>query len=178
MWASSIVLSTVLCAMASVATAQTREWDEELEDTSKSWKEVEAQIPAFPRNEDLVKVEAGRGPHQFFVDARSVTLGSDGVVRYTAVTKTGGGATNVSFEGMRCETREQKVYAIGHADRTWARARESKWQRIELRELTPHRYVLYREYFCADRTRPTTPRQAIEALKRGSSLSSVRNNLD
>ena len=178
MRASSIFLAIVLYAHGSGVAAQMRDGNEDVEDTSKSWKEVEAQLPAYPKTEDLVKVEASRGPHQFFVDARSVTLGSDGVVRYTAVTKTGGGATNVSFEGMRCETREQKVYALGHADTTWARVRESKWQRIEHRELTPHRYVLYREYFCADRLRPTPPRRAIEALRRGSSLSSLRSNFD
>jgi hypothetical protein len=171
------ILAVTCWQLAWGAAAQTRDWDEDFDDGKKSWKEIEAQIPAYPGPDDLVRVDAGRTLHQFYVDTKSVTLGTDGIVRYTAVTKAGGGATNVTFEGMRCETREQKVYALGHRDKTWARVRDPKWQRIEQRELTPHRYVLYREYFCTERTRPTPPRQAIDALRRGSSVA-ARTNFD
>ena len=148
--------------------AQWREWDAEFDEDKKSWKEIQAQIPPYPKPENLVQLKAGNvTSHRFYVDASSVSLGEDGVMRYTVVVKTTGGATNVTFEGMRCETRERKVYAIGHSDGTWVRARDPKWQRIELRELTPYYYVLYREYFCSGAHARPPPKQAVEALKAG-----------
>jgi hypothetical protein len=169
-------LSVAVCLLAFAAwalpsAAQWREWDTDFDEDKKSWKEIEAQIPAYPRPENLVRVQTGAATsHEFYVDANSVSVGEDGVVRYTVVVKTGGGATNVTFEGMRCRTRERKLYAIGHADHTWVRAREPQWQRFTLRDLTPHHHTLYHDYFCSAPTRPTPPRRAIDALKRGTSL--------
>jgi hypothetical protein len=149
------------------ASAQWREWDADFDEDKKSWKEIEARIPPYPKPENLVRVQTGAAtPHQFFLDANSLTLGEDGVMRYTVVVKTAGGANNVTFEGMRCETREQKLYAVGHTDNTWVRARDPKWQRIVLRDLTPHHHTLYYDYFCPERIRATPPKQALEALRR------------
>jgi hypothetical protein len=148
--------------------AQWREWDADFDEDKKSWKEIEARIPPYPKPENLLRVQTGAAtPHQFFVDANSVTLGEDGVMRYTVVARTEGGATNVTFEGMRCETRQQKLYAIGHSDNTWVRARDPKWQPVVLRDLTPHHHTLYYDYFCSERIRATPPKQALEALRRG-----------
>lgn len=151
-------------------------WEDEYDAGRKSWKEIQAQIPAYPRPENLVPLEAGsETPHRTFIDVASISVGSDGVVRYTTVLRTAGGATNVTFEGMRCETREGKLYAIGHGDGTWARARNPQWQRILLRDLRPHQYVLYREYFCPSPATPTQPRVAIDALRRGQGLATARS---
>jgi hypothetical protein len=95
------------------------------------WREIEAPLPPYPREHDLLPVDVGSATaHRFFVDARSVSLGADGVMRYTIVIRTEGGATNVAFEGMRCATRERKVYALGRNDGTWVPARDPGWQRI------------------------------------------------
>jgi len=169
-------LLLVLAGAAAATAAQSAStWEADFDEDTKSWKEIEAQIPPYPREQNLILVEAGsETSHRFYVDAASVSVGKDGVVRYTTVVKTSGGATNVSFEGMRCETREQKLYALGHRDGTWARARDPKWQRIVLRDLQPHRYMLYREFFCASRTQPTPPKQALDALRRGVGLAQSR----
>ena len=165
-WAAIAALAVV-----SHAHAQWRGWDADFDEETKSWKEIQAQIPPYPKPQNLILLEAGSATsHKFYVDAASVSVGEDGVVRYTTVIKAAGGATNVAFEGMRCETREGKLYAIGHADGTWVRARNPKWQRILLRDLKPHHYVLYREYFCPSPAVPTPPRLAIEALRRGVGL--------
>jgi hypothetical protein len=157
-----------------VAAAQpSGSWEGDFDDDTKAWKEIQAQIPPYPKDQNLVLVEAGGAtPHRFYVDTASVSLGDDGIVRYTTVVKTAGGATNVSFEGMRCETREQKLYALGRSDGTWVRARKPEWQRVVLRDLQPHRHTLYREFFCPIPARPTPAKQAVEALRRGVGLSS------
>src|ERR1700687_1379635 len=172
--------SIVLCLLAFAtwalpAGAQWREWDADFDEDKKSWKEIEARIPPYPKPENLVRIQTGAAtPHQFLIDANSVSLGEDGVMRYTVVVKTAGGATNVTFEGMRCETRQQKLYAVGHSDNTWVRARDPKWQRVVLRDLTPHHHTLYYDYFCPERTHATPPKQAIEALKRGTGFAQSR----
>lgn len=175
-----LVLIAVLVPLAASGEPNTTDrpwsrWEYDYDEGRKSWKEIQAQLPAYPKAENLIAIDAGSAtPHRFFIDAASVSIGEDGVVRYTAVTRTGGGATNVTFEGMRCETREGKLYAIGHSDGTWARPRDAQWQRIVLRDLKPYPFVLYREYFCPSPARPTPVRVALEALKRGVGLSTSR----
>lgn len=169
-------LEKFIAVLALAATTQVHAqwsgWEADFDEESKGWKEIQAKIPPYPKAENLIVVEAGsETPHKFYVDAASVSDGEDGVVRYTTVIKAAGGATNVAFEGMRCETREGKLYALGHADGTWVRARNPKWQRILLRDLKPHHYVLYREYFCPSPARPTPAKLAVEALRQGVGLS-------
>lgn len=160
------LLCLLLAAPATLTAAQWRLWDREEEE--KAWQEIEAPIPAYPQAHNLVAVDVGSATsHQFFVDAPSVSLGQDGVMRYTVVIKASGGATNVAFEGMRCETRERRVYALGRGDGTWVPARDSAWQRIVPHDLAPYRFVLYREYFCPTPARPPSAKQALDALRRG-----------
>jgi hypothetical protein len=165
-----LVCFVALAFIPGVALAQWAGWDYDFDEEKKSWKEIEAQIPPYPSPKNLLYLEAGGGGHRLYIDANSVSRGEDGVMRYTAVVKASGGATNVSFEGMRCETREQKTYALGHSDGSWARARSPQWRRIELREILPYHYVLYREYFCPSRTRPPTAWEAVDALKQSRSI--------
>ena len=145
--------------------------DSLFEDKSSEWKEIEAPLPPFPSDRNLVQLQMGtRDTHRYFVDSTSVSLGTDGVMRYTFVVKTAGGATNVSFEGIRCDTRERKIYASGRSDGTWASARDPQWRWIERNVGVPVHYSLWREYFCAERKRPTPPQRAVDAIRRGTPL--------
>jgi hypothetical protein len=158
----------VLLLLPGMAAAQGRQFESDFDDERKTWKEIEAKLPAYPRPENLIAFDAGGAtPHRFFIDAPSVSVGEDGVVRYTLVIRTAGGATNVSFEGIRCETREQKTYAVGHSDGTWSRARESRWRRIEYREINQHHAALYKEYFCDGGSPVRRAADAVNALKYG-----------
>ena len=146
-------------------------FEADFENDTKAWREVAAQIPPYPKGANLVRIPTGTATsHQFFVDPGSLALGEDGVMRYTVVTRTAGGATNVTFEGIRCETRERKIYALGHSDGSWARSRKAEWQRIVLRDLTPYSHTLYHQFFCNERTRPTPVRIALDALRQGRGL--------
>lgn len=150
---AALVVAAALAASVSAALAQWRGWDADFDEERKPWKEIEAGIPSYPRTADLVPFDAGAAsPHRFYVDARSLSIGEDGVVRYTLVVKAAGGATNVTFEGIRCELREQKYYAVGRADGGWARARNAQWRRIEPLEINRHHYVLYSDFLCSGRS--------------------------
>lgn len=162
-----LLFITLLIAVVPAA-AQWREWEGDFDEEKKGWQELQAQLPPHPKPENLARVKTGSASgHQFFVDTASITLGEDGVTRYTAVIKTSGGATNIFFEGMRCETREEKVYAVGRSDGRWARARDATWRRVVLRDLVPYRHTLYHDFFCPNGVKPTPPSQARDALRRG-----------
>lgn len=162
-----MIVAAAIAASVTPALAQWREWDADFDADRKPWKELESRIPSYPKTEDLVAFDAGAASaHRFYVDTRSLSVGEDGVVRYTLVIKAAGGATNVTFEGIRCELREQKYYAVGRADGSWVRARNPQWRRIEGSDANRHHYVLYAEAFCSGKQ----PRESVSEV-----LQSLRN---
>lgn len=162
-----LVAAAALVALAAPAGAQWRDFDPAFDDDTKPWKEIEAKLPAYPGNENLLPFEGGgASPHRFYIDAKSVSLGEDEVVRYTLVVRTAGGATNVTFEGIRCTERQLKVYALGHVGGRWTRARNPRWNRIENRERNNHHGVLVQDYVCAGDSRSRPPRSADDVLRR------------
>jgi CNP1-like family len=159
-----------LSAAVGMTHAQIPLYDADADNDFKPWKELEVKLPEPPKQATLVPFDVGAAtPHHFYIDAASLTVGDDGVVRYTLVVKTAGGATNVSYEGIRCETREQKYYAVGHGDGKWIPARSPEWRRVEYKDLNPHHRVLYTEFLCPARhVRMMTAKQIVTALKRAS----------
>jgi hypothetical protein len=167
-FALSVGVAGALVAITAAAQGKWQQWDGDFDDEKKPWKEIEAKMPAFPVTKDLLPFDVGpASPHRFFIDARSLSIGEDGVVRYTLVVRAGGGATNTTFEGMRCELREQKYYAVGQPDGNWTRARNAKWRRIEQRDLNNHHIVLHAEFLCPGKMTPGSVREVLQALKYG-----------
>lgn len=113
------------------------------------WVEEQATPPAFPKDANLVEFYVSAGTaNRFFIDASTLSVGKDGIVRYTLVVKTSGGATNTSYEGIRCKTGEYRLYASGRADGTWAPARIADWRLIENKPVNRHHAALNRDLFC------------------------------
>jgi hypothetical protein len=140
----------------------------EEEDFPSRWAETEVKLPPFPKAASLIPfAPSAASRNEFYVDADSIMVGADGVVRYTLVVKAPGGAQNVSYEGIRCETREQKYYAFGRPDGTWVNARSAQWKRIEYREVNRQHAVLYADYLCRDGKRPVSAKEAVQQLKYG-----------
>jgi hypothetical protein len=175
----TFALVLVAAAMLGAETARDfeplRNFESDFDDNKKEWKEIEAKIPAYPKDASLLPFQGGgASPHRFFIDAESLSIGADGVVRYTLVVKTAGGATNVTFEGVRCDMRQQKYYAIGHPGGNWTRARSPQWRRIEYQEVNRHHGVLYSDYLCAGTGSNRAPvknvAEAVQRLKYGSPL--------
>lgn len=121
-------------------------------DDNAKWQELQHQLPPYPKPENFIAIPLGaRSSNQFFVDFASVTAGDDGVVRYSMVIKSPSGAETVSFEGMRCETGERKLYAFGRASEKggeWSRNRYARWEPIQGRSLNDFRRELFFHYFC------------------------------
>ncbi|MBO3716246.1 MAG: CNP1-like family protein [Candidatus Accumulibacter sp.] len=130
--------------------------------------EPEVELPAFPRTENLLPFTVSATTNnQFLIDSSSLSVGSDGVTRYTLVIVSPSGARNVSYEGMKCTTGERRLYALGRTDETWARARNDRWTRITNSTLNRHHAALFSEYFCPITVVQQTPEQMIDTLRRG-----------
>ena len=115
----------------------------------KSWQEGEVAFPAPPREATLHEFYVSEvAENRFFVDTATLSIGTDGVVRYVLVVLTPAGARNVSFEGMRCETRQWRIYASGRSEGSWSRARSENWSPVREAALNRHRAVLFLDYFC------------------------------
>ena len=132
----------------------------------KSWVEQESKLPAYPKPADLVAFYvSGATSNRFFVDAATLSVDADGVVRYALVIRSASGAENVSFEGLRCKTAERKVYAFGRKDGTWSAARAPEWSPIRYKDVNNHYGMLYAEYFCAADQTVKNRETAIRLLK-------------
>jgi hypothetical protein len=165
---SALTVLAALFAPSASAKEEWYQWDIDFDEGKKPWKEIEVMIPAYPKTENLLPFEAGgASPHRFFIDAASLTIGDDGVVRYTLVVRAAGGATNVSFEGMRCDMRQQKYYAIGRVDGSWTRARDPQWRRIEYQEVNQHHGILYEDFLCRGKLPVKSVKEAVQSFRYG-----------
>ncbi|MDR0577231.1 MAG: CNP1-like family protein [Candidatus Accumulibacter sp.] len=134
----------------------------------KPWQEIEIQLPPFPEDENLIPFKVGAiTDKRFLIDGKSISVGGDEVIRYSVIIISSAGAKNIGFEGMRCSTGERRVYAFGHSDGTWSKARNSKWTAIRGGS-NDYPVALYTDYFCPV-GQPTvmTPEDAIRALRYG-----------
>jgi len=111
--------------------------------------------------------------NKFFVDAESISVGADKVVRYIVVVEAAGGAKNVSFEGMRCESGERRLYAYGHPDGTWSKARSAGWESIKFRSLLSYQKALFEDHFCPNACVSGTPGGGAESAAGGTMSASV-----
>lgn len=159
-----------LCVAHASAFAQSN-FEEDFDDPYKPWQEVALQLPAPPKEQNLLPIEVSpTATHRFEIDASSLTVGTDGVVRYTLVTTSSGGARNVRYEGIRCSTREQKSYAFGQADGSWSRSRQDRWEQIDRTRANRHHAILAREYLCQEGSVAGNAKQILYRLRRGVSL--------
>lgn len=165
----------LLCFLPIAAYAQKSKFEYEF-DHEKPWIELQTQLPGYPKPENMLQFDAGpASTNVHYVDASSIAVGEDGVVRYSLVVKSPSGAMNVSYEGIRCQTAEKRTYAYGRGDETWARAGLSKWIDLENIAQNYAQRALYRYYFCPLGTSMVKDtKEAIGALKAGIHPRAVR----
>lgn len=143
-------------------------FDKDEDPDAPKWAEDALQLPAFPQEPNLREFYVSAATtHKYYIDASTLSVGKDGVVRYALVVRTSGGATNISYEGMRCESREFKIYATGHGDGNWVPARRSEWRPVENKLTNRHHAALSRDYFCPVGNAISTPDEGRAALRLG-----------
>lgn len=160
------ILPVLLLCLPLAAHAEWGEFDREF-DQDKAWVEVAAQLPPYPKPENLIAFNVSSATrNRHFVDAASISVGEDKVIRYTVVIEAAGGASNVSFEGLRCESGERRLYAYGHPDGSWSKARNAGWENIKFRSLLSYQKALFEDHFCPDGIRVKDGKEAVQNLRR------------
>jgi hypothetical protein len=161
-----LALACVLVA-ACAAPKPPSAFEEAFDDETRPWQEVETQLPAKPLAADIVPFQVSGGTdYRFGIDAKSLSIGTDGVYRYTLVATSSQGARNVSYEGIRCETGQKKIYAIGRSDGTWTKSRSAAWTPISDFGINRQDAALLHEYFCPDGYAARTAREVFARMGR------------
>lgn len=132
-------------------------------------REPEVVLPRFPEERNLLRFPTSWTNAQIFIDTAALTVRDDRVVLYTLVVRSGGGAENVSHEGLRCTTGEVRVFAYGSRGPDggkWTPARSAAWRPIEDRGINRYRFEFWRDVFCDGRDTETR-RNILLQLQRG-----------
>lgn len=167
----AIFLAAILLAGSAMAQSQSFLGDEEV-GKLKLWEEVALQLPAVPKTDALLPFAImPKTSQSFSIDPNALTLGTDGVVRYTLVAQSRAGASSISYEGMRCDTFEKKLYAFGRTDGSWSRARQDAWQPIFKNGANRQHVTLAQDYFCSDGHVAGDAAQIIDRIRNGRPLS-------
>jgi hypothetical protein len=143
------IFALALLANVTIAAHAQPDVDDDFDNQDKPWQENTVQLPPPPAFDQLLPFYVSATATQSFaLDPKSLSVGSDGVVRYTLVSTSEAGTKNISYEGIRCQTRERKSYAFGHSDGSWVRAHNSKWEPIYSNGANSQHAALANEYFC------------------------------
>lgn len=165
------ILPALLLCLPLAAHAAWMDFDHDFEQ-DKPWVEVAAQLPPYPKAENLIPFNVSSATrNHYFVDAASISVGADKVVRYTVVVDAAGGARNVSFEGMRCESGERRLYAYGQPDGSWSKARNANWEDIKFRSPLSYHKALYEYHFCPGGINVPDAKEAVHNLRQGGAAS-------
>ena len=125
------------------------EFEEDFDDSGKTWQEIAVQLPGAPTPENLIPFYVSATATQTFaIDEKSFSIGKDGVVRFTLVSTSASGAKNISYEGIRCASFEKKSYAYGRDDGTWSRSRRDQWEPIVRNAANRQHGILAVDFFC------------------------------
>jgi outer membrane murein-binding lipoprotein Lpp len=145
-------------------------------DRKSNWTENKVDtLPSLPQAVNLMPFDvSGNTPLTFAVDSKSLSVGDDGVVRYTVVVKSPSGAYNVNYQGIRCDTYEWRQYAGLNADHDgWDNTVATEFVRIEDGSLNAYQASLYQDYFCANKMPTGKAQQIIDNIRYKRTASSL-----
>ncbi len=146
-----LLMSFSLQAAADITIIGDTGWpdDEVEEDKPREFKVLPVVLPAYPQEEDLLPFEIGPTQTQhFFLDAKSVSISGEDEVRYTLVAKSMSGAMNISYEGLRCASKEYRRFAYADKKGEWTMSKSESWRPINWYSANRPRAVLWLDYFC------------------------------
>jgi hypothetical protein len=143
---AAAALAVFVCIPPAFSQSQ---FEEDFDDSGKTWQEIAVQLPSPPASENLIPFYvSATATQKFALDEKSLTIGKDGVIRFTLVSTSPSGARNISYEGIRCASFEKKSYAYGRDDGTWSRSRHDQWERIVRNAANRQHGVLAVDFFC------------------------------
>ena len=157
------------CSTPSTAPGSKSDWEKANEEKLAASEKAAAAnaIPTPPtkRGELIEFSVSATQEFRFFVDASTLSVDNEGVVRYVLVARSPSGVENMSFEGMRCVTNEYRIYALGR-DGAWV-GRPTDWRSMDVKTVTRWHHELARNYFCPQREPITNAGEGVVALRQG-----------
>lgn len=158
----AVVLTAVLSSLCGIAQAQPAD------PTPEAWQEAPVRLPDTVNLDRVVTFELTRTSQLTFgMDADSLRIDPDGVVRYAFVARSNSGALNVLFEGIRCQTGEVKLYAHWDKETGWTPVVGSEWKALSFQGTTRRAMQMARGGICAQATPNGTPARILETLRKG-----------
>ena len=162
--AFAALLATGLLACATLSHAQYRE--------PEVWVEAPVPAPTDWKLERVVEFTLGSAstPLRFGIDPLTLSVGSDGVVRYVFVARSPSGAVNALFEGIRCKTAEVRVYARWDPDgKRWlpGLSGDGAWQALDNRGATRRAMQVARGGVCDGAAPNRSPELILDMLRNG-----------
>jgi hypothetical protein len=161
------LLTVFLLMLPAVCLGKTEYLNPDFVEDTTPWVEIAASLPDYPKKENLVPFAVSSATaNKFMIDTASLSVGKDGVVRYTVVIESPSGARTVNYEGLRCDTAESKIYAFGQDDGKWAQNKRATWEGIKLRSALSYRKALFEDLFCDVGVPIRDAEEGIRKLKR------------
>lgn len=172
------IRSMALAALVAVPLAAGQAWAESanpyrmgggdegfLAEDPEEWKEAVVALPPYPKKGDLMELPSDVDRYDLFIDAKNLTLGEDGVTRYTLVIRSNSGAENVFFEGLRCVASEYRGYGYGTSDGKVHEFAQPEWKPVRTGDVFGFRFDLARFYFCDSRTLPLPKEKILDRIR-------------
>ena len=140
----------------------------QLVDQDPDWKEVEVPAPPAFKTDHLIPLEMPRYVSlKIGVDPETLRITSDGIVRYVVVATSPSGNINASYEGIRCQTGEVKIYARRGATGQWNPVADPQWKPLNGNQPSMHALALARQGACEGRAATSrSPADIIAKLTR------------
>ncbi len=136
---------------------------------AEPWQEGEFTLPPYPQDDDALLPVPGQSAAsrlEVYIDPDSITVGQDGVSRYTVVLTSRHGARNVIHEGIRCAEVSHRVYAYGDGRGSFGRLMEARWVRLAPETGTyGYRYALVRSIICDQHNKARTREEIVSRLR-------------
>ena len=131
------------------------------------WVEDTAAVPPAFSQDALIPIEMPSYVSlKVGIDPATLTVGSDGVVRYVVVMRNASGSANAAYEGILCTKGEVKTYARAGTNGKWVAIKQPEWRALTDNLPSRHAYAIAKQGGCDART-SAKRENTLEALKRG-----------
>lgn len=148
----------------------------QIADLDPDWKEQDVAPPAVFRTDRLIPIEMPRYVSvKVGIDPETLTISSDGIVRYVVVASSPSGNQNAAFEGIWCRTGDVKIYARYGSDGKWNVVRNAEWKPLSGNQPSMHALAMARQGVCNGRSAAASSTQEIIRMLKLSSHAGVQN---
>ncbi|MFA9273937.1 MAG: CNP1-like family protein [Candidatus Aquirickettsiella gammari] len=163
-WCSCLALPVALPASSAFALVQDTD-----EKTVKVWVDSPVVLPAAPLAENLLRFYSNENQN-FFIDSKSISIAADGSLRYTLISTSQSGAKNVSYEGLRCDTNQKRLFAFGRTDGSWSNSRRNVWDEFSNKAVNKQHSTLAWDFVCEGGSIAGSVEKIIQRIRQNQSL--------